>query len=188
MSPSIDIAVMCQEFSPIQTVPCSQHIVELDEIPIPTNTFRQIFYARDTFCIDPRVQTTTNLNGYISFLYPPRTYRGSPFSLIGELILNLEEDLNVSSNCFTPCSLIDMQKTITSIKTLSDLTCCTMCSLTWSDITALINQDYLRSDMKPVLVVNVVFKSETEGALPTTVKFRYKLENYPPGPVTPPSN
>jgi hypothetical protein len=93
---------------------------------------------------------------------------------MGELLGHLETDLNVSRNAFTPSSLIEMQKTITRIQSLADLTCSTLCSLKWSDIQNILNHDYTTSTTA-ILVVNVIFQSDTVGALSTNVKFPYKV-------------
>jgi hypothetical protein len=166
MFPVIDIVVLTQEHSPVRLG--EQHIVELDEIPITEAMFRQIFYTQDTFHITKTDQTLP----YISLLN--RTFRKCPFSLLGELLGNLEMDLNVSRNAFTPSSLIEMEKSIVRIKSLADLTCSTLCSLKWSDIQHMLEHDYATSTTA-ILVVNVIFQSDTVGALSTNVKFPYKV-------------
>ena len=171
MIPVIDIVVLTQEHSPIRLG--EQHVVELDEIPITKDLFRQIFYTQDTFHIEPSTKTNITLLLYISLFN--RTFRRCPFSLLGELLGNLEMDLNVSRNAFTSSSLIEMQKTITRIQSLADLTCSTLCSLKWSDIEQMLEHDYNTSSTDAILVVNVIFKSDTLGALSTNVKFPYKV-------------
>jgi len=171
MFPVIDIVVLTQEHSPIRLG--EQHIVELDEIPITKALFRQIFYTQDTFHIEPGTKTDQTLLPYIRFT--SRTFRKTPFSLMGELLGQLETDLNISRNAFTPSSLIEMQKTITRIQSLADLTCSTLCSLKWSDIQHMLEHDYTSSTTDVILVVNVIFKSDTVGALSTNVKFPYKV-------------
>jgi len=172
MFPVIDIVVLTQEHSPVHPIG-EQHIVELDEIPITEALFRQIFYTQDTFHIEPGTKTNPTLLPYISLT--TQKYRNGPFSLLGELLGNLEMDLNVSRNAFTPSSLIEMQKTITRIQSLADLTCSTLCSLKWSDIQHMLEHDYTSSTTDAILVVNVIFQSDTVGALSTNVKFPYKV-------------
>lgn len=168
--PIIDIAVLDQTHYPLHTIG-EQHVVELDEIPITDVLFRKIFYAQDTFYIEPGTKNDTMLLPYISLL--TRTYRKHSFSLMGELLGNLETDLNVSRNAFTPSSLIEMQKSIVRIQSLADLNCNTLCSLKWSDIQTMLKHDYDNA----VLVVNVIFQSDTVGALSTNVKFRYNVSH-----------
>jgi hypothetical protein len=171
MFPVIDIVVLEQSHSPVHTIG-EQHIIELDEIPITKERFRQIFYTQDTFHIEPGTKTNPTLLPYISLT--TQTYRKNSFSLMGELLGHLETDLNISRNAFTPSSLIEMQKTITRIQSLADLTCSTLCSLKWSDIQHMLEHDYT-SSTDAILVVNVIFKSDTVGALSTNVKFPYKV-------------
>jgi hypothetical protein len=171
MFPVIDIVVLTQEHSPVHPIG-EQHIVELDEIPITEALFRQIFYTQDTFYIEPGTKTNTALLPYIRLT--TQTYRKNPFSLLGELLGNLEMDLNISRNAFTPSSLIEMEKSIVRIQSLADLTCSTLCSLKWSDIQNILEHDYT-SSTTAILVVNVIFQSDTVGALSTHVKFPYKV-------------
>ena len=171
MIPEINIAVLVQEHSPVEPSG-DQHIVELDEIPITQTLFRQIFYSQDTFYINPAIKQDALLAPYISFL--TRTYRTRSFSLLSELLGNLETDLNTSRNAFTPASLIELQKSIVSIQSLADLNCLSLSSLTWTDIQSMLQYDYVFNGVA-VLIINVVFKSDTVGALPTNVKFKYKV-------------
>jgi hypothetical protein len=168
MIPVIDIVVITQEHSPVHTIG-EQHIVELDDIPIKENVFKKLFYTQDTFYIEPGTKNDPTLLPYISF---SRNYRERPFSLLGELLGNLEMDLNVTRNAFTPASLIEMQKSIVRIQSLADLNCNTLCSLKWTDIQNMLEHDYTSSD-KSKLVVNVIFQTDTVGALSTNVKFPY---------------
>ena len=168
MVPVIDIVVMTQDHSPVHTL-CDHHIVELDKIDIEEEVFKTIFYTQDTFHIEPYTKNDPTLLPYISL---SQTFRGRHFSLVDELLGNLEMDLNVSRNAFTPASLIEMQKSIVRIQSLADLNCSTLCSLKWTDIQNMIRHDYITSD-RAELVINVIFQSDTVGALSTTVKFPY---------------
>jgi hypothetical protein len=51
----LDVAVLCQEYSPVEVTCNNSHIVNLDEISINEETFRNIFYPYgETFGIDPK--------------------------------------------------------------------------------------------------------------------------------------
>jgi len=176
----IDVAVLSQEYSPIEITCNNNHIVNLDEIEMNEESFRSIFYPYgDNFGLDCKKCTTKEFF-YITFLAPYRKVDGKSFYLLEEIIKNTEEDLNVSRNCFTTCSLIELTNDISKIKTLCDIDCCSLlCSLTWSNIMNLLKDYSLANNhpvnIRPIFVVNVVFKSPNPNVKPTVVKFNYRI-------------
>jgi hypothetical protein len=119
---------------------------------------------------------------YLTFLAPYRKVNGKPFSLLEGVIKNTEEDLNVSRNCFTTCSLIDLSNDLSKIKTLCDINCSSLvCSLTWSNIISMLRDYSLVNkhpvNIKPLFVVNVIFKSPNPCIKPTVVKFNYRVHS-----------
>jgi hypothetical protein len=178
----IDVAVLCQEYSPVEITCNNSHIVNLDEIQISEETFRNIFYPYgDIFGLDPKKSCVKDFF-YITFLAPYRKVDGKSFYLLEEIIKNTEEDLNVSRNCFTTCSLIDLNNDILKIKTLCDINCHSLvCSLTWSNIVTMLNDYSLVNNhpvnMRPLFVVNVIFKSPNPCVKPTVVKFNYRINS-----------
>ena len=145
----LDIAFLCQEYTNIEILPTNNHIIELDEIRIDERVFKQIFYPYgENFGLDNNICSKRQLLNYITFLPPFRTINGGkPFSLLDQIINNIEEDLNVTRNCFTTDSLIELTKELSSIKYLSDLNCCSLVSsLSWSNIMNIIRNDYINRD------------------------------------------
>ena len=178
----LDVAVLCQEYSPVEITCNNSHIVNLDEISISEETFRNIFYPYgENFGIDSK-KCCVNYFFYITFLAPYRKVDCKPFYLLEEIIKNTEEDLNVSRNCFTTCSLIDLRNDLLKIKSLCDLDCCSLsCSLTWSNIVTMMRDYSLVNkhpkNIRPLFVVNVIFKSPNPCVKPTVVKFNYRVHS-----------
>ena len=122
------------------------------------------------------------LLNYISFLPLYRTFKGKNFSLLENIILNIESDLNVSRNCFTTSSLIDLSKELSEIQTLCDINCCSvLSSLSWTNILTIIkNEQLTRVNSIPLeniaLVLNVIFVTPHDDILETIVKFTYIID------------
>jgi hypothetical protein len=181
---TLDIAVLCQEYSPIEVACNNNHIIELDEILITEDIFKQIFYPYgENFGIDKKICSNNIAFKYITFLPPWRTLHcGEPFSLLEQIILNIESDLNVTRNCFATCTLIELSKELSNIKSLSDINCCNiLCSIPWSNILNIISNDYkTRDPLNPlkqtILIISVVFKTPNASILPTIIKFKYRMD------------
>lgn len=184
----IDIAVLCQETSPIE-VDCSSNILELDDIRISKEDFKSIFYPHgENFGIQCELcRNNPSILPYITFLAPWRTIQSNPFSLLEQIIISLENDLNVTRNCFTKCSLVELTRELTNIKSLCDLNCCSLVtSLTWSNIESIIRDHYelyncdcseppSPSTNQVILVISVIFKTPNLNVRPTIVKFKYRI-------------
>ena len=175
----IDIAVLCEEYTNVGVI-CDDHILNLDEIVIPTNIFQLIFYPyKDNFGLNKDfLNNNKQLLEFISFLPEFRSVNNKKFYLLEELISNIENDLSISRNCFTKESLVELTNEIINIKTILDIKCCSLLSsLTWGNVLEIIN-NYEKSNSNeiiPILVVNVVFKTPTQGVKDTIVRFQYKL-------------
>jgi len=179
----MDVAVLCQEYSNIDVTCNNNHVINLDEIEISAEKFKHIFYPYgENFGIDCNKCNTVHDFFYITFLTPYRKINGEPFSLLEQIIKHIEEDLNVSRNCFTTCSLIELSNDLSRIKTLCDINCCSLlCSLTWSNIMSMLKDYHLADNtvtyVRPLFVVNVVFKTPNPNVKPTTVKFNYRISH-----------
>ena len=178
----LDIAVLCKEYSNIDVTPNNNHIVELDEIPISETMFRKIFYPYgENFGLDKN-KYTQDMFHFITFLPSHRTVDKKAFSLLEQIILFTEIDLNVTRNCFTKCTLIELSNEITNIKTLNDLNCCnTVACMSWSNIVSILKHNYINKDnshpyRNALLVISVVFKSLNVNVLPIIVKFKYRVQ------------
>ena len=198
----IDVAVLCQEYANVETM-CDDNIINLDEIPISQASFQQIFYPYcENFGINKEhVCCNDELSTYVSFLPEFRYVCHSKFYLLEAIIANIEKDLNISRNCFTKESLVELTNEMISIKSLCDINCCSVfASLTWSNIIEIINNYKLIKickcvchvdktcklkcncdnscnycDVIPILVINIIFKTPTEGVRNTIVRFNYRI-------------
>jgi hypothetical protein len=179
----LDVAVLTQDYSsPIAIVCGDSHITELDEILITPEIFKTIFFPHgENFCITK--VTNPEFYKYITFLPPWRSVcLGQPFSLLEVVISNIETDLGVTRNCFETCTLIELSKEFSNIKTLCDIKFCSnACTLTWGNIlniirTEAINSDKLNPLTQIILVINVVFQTSNPNILLTIVKFKYRMD------------
>ena len=177
----LDIAVLCQEFTSVDVILDNSNITELDEIKINEEVFKKIFYPHgETFGIDSSIATSKSYNEYITFLTPYRTVNNRLFILLEQIFRNIENDLNLTRNCFTTTSCVELTNEILNIKTLCDLNCCSVLnSLTWSNIEE-IDKNYKLSDKNNtnnglVLVISVIFRTPTEGVKNTIIKFKYRI-------------
>jgi hypothetical protein len=169
---------------------CDDHIINLDEIEITRETFQNIFYPYcENFGINKNnVSNNSFYAEYISFLPEYRTVNKKKFYLLEEIISNIESDLNISRNCFTVESLVELTNEIISVNSFCDVNCCSvLSSLTWSNILEII-QNYniinencgcdsssQKGAVIPICVISIVFKTPTPGVKNTIVRFNYKI-------------
>ena len=181
----LDFAVLSQSYPSVKVDEIPSHIIELDEIRISINDFKYIFYPYgNVFGINLKnVKGNPKYFPYITFLPPFRKFNGENFSLLNSLVLNIENDLGVTKNCFTTSSFIEFSKEIISLKTLCDLDCCSVISsLSWDDIVSIIsNENKTRNETKVPyeyleLVLSIIFTTPNKKILETVVKFRYIID------------
>jgi hypothetical protein len=189
----IDVAVLCQEYANID-ITCNDNIINLDEIGITKEIFQSIFYPYgENFGINKDfVCNNTTMLPYISIHPDCRTFMQKRFFLLEELISNIERDLNISRACFTKESLIELTHEISSIKTLCDINSCSvLSSLSWTNISEIINSyrlvktcicnytcgDCVKSNIIPICVVNIMFKTPTPGVKNTIIRLHYRMIN-----------
>jgi hypothetical protein len=178
----IDVAVLCQEYTNVETM-CNDHIVNLDEIPISKELFQSIFYPYgENFGLNKDyVCNNKEIFPYISFLPEFRSVNNKRFYLLEELISNIESDLNVSRNCFTKESLVELTNEIFDIKSLCNINCCSvLSSLTWLNINEIVNNYKLvhnscSENIIIILVVNIIFKTPTPGVKNTLIRLQYRI-------------
>jgi hypothetical protein len=188
----IDVAVLCQEYTGID-VTCKDNIINLDEIEVTKEIFQSIFYPYcDNFGINKDfINNNQQILQYISIHPDFRSFNKKRFFLLEELIANIERDLNISRNCFTKESIIELTSEISSIKTLCDINCCSvLSSLSWLNILEIIDNYKLiktclcnyecqcpKYNAIPVCVVNLIFKTPTAGVKNTIIRLHYKITN-----------
>ena len=185
----IDVAVLCQEYTNVETS-CDDNIINLEEIPVSIEHFQSIFYPyKDNFGINKDFMLNNKcLINLISFLPEHRIIQNTSkhFYLLEEIISNIERNLNISRNCFTKDSLVELTNEIISIQSLLDINCCSvLSSLSWNNVMEVI-ENYRFINLKntkdgeiiPICVVNIVFKTPTADVKNTTIRFNYKITNY----------
>jgi hypothetical protein len=106
---------------------------------------------------------------------------GHGFSLLDTIMSNLEEDLNVTRNCFTTESLLELSKEISNITTLCDIPLFNAVTLSWPQIIQRIREKYINTSYankfdKVELIITIVFKVRMEDTLATHVKFTYIID------------
>jgi hypothetical protein len=178
----IDIAVLCQEYSEVEYSCNNSNITILDEIEILKKDFLTLFYPHgENFGIDKTVGTNLKYNHYISFEPIYRTVNGKKFFLLEQILKNLEADLNISRNCFTTSSLIELSNEFINIKSLCDMNCCSVVSsMPWSNVEDIIRNNEMNNTInntnrKPIFVVSVSFKTPTPNVKDNIIQFYYKL-------------
>ena len=179
-SVELDIAVLGKDTCTSLEVIGTTHTIELDEILIDFALFKQIFYPYgDNFCLEKNMSQENVVYPYITFSAVYRTYKSKPFSLLDTIIENIETDLNITRNCLTTCSLIELSKEISNIKTLRNIDCY-YSSLTLSNIISVIRNSYTTMIKENILkyvilIISVIFKSPNPHILPVIIKFKYKI-------------
>jgi hypothetical protein len=178
----IDIAVICQDYAPLEISCDNENVTSLDEISIDLATFKTLFYPfGENFGINKDVVLNNpSLMQYISFLPPARSVKKLPFDLLETVLKNIETDLNISRNAFTTASRLQLTNEFLVLKSLSDLNCCSVvASLPWSsieDILASFSAYHPTKTVQPVFLVSIQFKTPTPNVRPTSIKFTYKID------------
>jgi len=175
----IDFAVVCQEFTNIDITCDSNNIVTLDDIEIKKEIFCKIFYPNnEKFGINKLIEKDYTLLPFISLQSQYRSIGGKKFILLETILKNLEYDLNISRNCFTTASRIELANEFSNIKSICDINSCSViASLTWSNILDLLN-NYQASSIKsviPIFCISIIFKTPTAGCRETIIKLNYKI-------------
>ena len=171
---TIDVAVLSQEFTEL-IKDDNSHIIYLDEINISLTSFLQIFFPfGNIFAINKSILNNNIYFPYISLQSQHRRIDNLPFYLFETILTNIETDLKMSRECFTDDSLIKLRSEFESIHSILDLNSCTLSSaLTWTMIQKIID-DYPYDD-QIVLVINIVFKTPTEGVKDNILKIQYAI-------------
>jgi len=173
---------LCKNYTTIEKI-CDEHILNLDDIPISLKLFQELFYPYcDSFGLNKDfILHNPDLIPLISFLPEYRSIHRKKFYLLEELIANIESDLNISRNCFTKDSLVELTNEIIALKSMMNLNCCSvLSSLSWANILELI-ENYKTSsscsdEIVPILVVNITFNTPTPGVKNTIVRFHYLIQ------------
>jgi hypothetical protein len=175
----LDIAVLCLKTLELKYSNPNSHIINLDPIEIDEKIFKRLFYSSNNFFkINKLNEDDAHLEKYISFHQKYRTVSQKPFHLLYELYNNIEKDLNININMLSTNTLISLDKEISAIKTLSNLSPSNIAvALNWPEIITSLQNQFHHSKparVNTVLTISVCFMSPTENVHPTIVKLNYK--------------
>jgi hypothetical protein len=179
----IYVAVLHQEYTPIEVTNDNSHVITFDDIEIKEEDFKQLFFSYgETFGINKLIANKKELFPFISFIVPYRTVDDKRFFLLETILNNIENDLNISRNCFTTESIIELTNEIIKINSLCDINCSSvLASLPWSNIKKIIDNDTLSIDYKKkdkviCFVISIIFKTPTPGVKPNIFRFPYIIK------------
>ena len=184
----IDVAALGHVMSPIELKE-DAHVVELDDIPISSLTFRRIFYSIDgeTFNLNNNLCISDEGNEYkklISFSPHDRSVNNIRFNLLNTIFGHLEEDLEVPRECFDLTCRMELERELACIDSISDINSCSvLTSLSWYEIQKLLlsqgaSKYCIDPDGNPiyhVLKISIVFKNPNREVKDTIIKFRYLI-------------
>jgi hypothetical protein len=169
----VDIAVLAEDVksSPVEF---DGHIVDLDAIDMSENVFRDLFYAsnnNELFLLN-----CANENSKTNITFNDQKMSDSSFNLLDQVLTSYSTDLGVMRECFEPCSLIEIQKQITGIKSLCDI-CEVKCSLKWSEVeSSLVSLGGdISKGKKHRLRVNALFTNANPQVQSIMVRFNYNV-------------
>jgi len=132
---TIDIAALCMEFTKLDKI-CDNQIIDLDDININIPRFKSIYFPQgETFGINKKAGLNEDIIPFISFQHDYRTVKGNKFVLLEFILRTIENTLNISRNCFSSDTLIELNNEIGTLKTICDIPCCSvLASLNWSTL------------------------------------------------------
>lgn len=176
---TVDIAVLSEnvEFSPVEF---DGHIVDLSTIELSETEFRDLFYASNNQ--ELFVLNCANENNKDDITFNEQEYQqvepgmDASFNLLDEILTRYSTDLGVLRACFEPCSLIDIEKQITGIRTLCDI-CEVKCSLKWSEVIATLRSlgANLTGGQIHRLRVNALFTNANPQLKDILIRFNYDV-------------
>ena len=175
----VDIAVLSEAVK-MAPVEFDGHVVELEAIDLSENIFRDLFYASNGQELFALNCAHTLVNPHMTF--NEQTYENGEgdldlsFNLLNEVLNQYSTDLGVLRSCFEPCSLIEIEKQLTGIRTLCDI-CEVKCSLKWSEVIATLRS--LGADLSVGQVhrlrVNALFTNAHPQLKDILVRFNYNV-------------
>lgn len=205
-SKTIDIAALGQTITaPIQD---DSHIVKTELIHLGKDEFKTLFFSNDGEHFSLNQQINENTNSDVNhkefndaILFNKRfKMTDSDFEHIEPLILSehlfscYEKDTGIDRDCWETCCVMDMQRLLTSIKSLSDMGVGNnvLSSLKWSEIENIIKNDNTNYYNNPVhqsknikiesglprhiLQISAVFKSSSPDIKDCIIIFRYAVD------------
>ena len=170
----IDIAVLSQQYNELFKDENS-NIVDLDDSPINLEIFRKLFFPYgDNFSINKSLLNLPQIHQLLSLSPNDKKINNEPFYLFDSIISNIEQDLQISRDCFTTESLMIVANELNSITSIIDLPSPTLLSsLPWSEIDKQMKNSLPNSLF--ILVISIVFKTTTLGVKDTIIKIPYSI-------------
>ena len=176
---TIDIAALCMEFTKLDKL-CDDQIIDLDDIHITKERFKKLYYPQgETFAIDKKIASREDMIPYVSFLHEYRTVKGEKFNLLESIIRSLENIMNISRQCFTSDTMIELHNELGTLKSLCDIPCCSViASLPWSALSDTMNTYKSLNENKEEITfhcrISIYFKSPSLKD-PIIVRFNYMI-------------
>lgn len=170
----LDIAVLSQQYSELFKDENS-NIIELDETPINLEIFKKLFFPfGENFSINKSLLNLPHIHQLISLSNNDKKINTEPFYLYDSIISNIEQDLQMSRDCFTTESLMNLSNELNAINSIIDLPSSTLLSsLPWSEIDKQMRTSLPNSIF--ILVISIVFKTATLGVKDTIIKIPYSI-------------
>ena len=199
-NPVVDIATMENDLTKVAHVNAKN--ISLEAISISYERFRQMFYnSNGAFEPNLNILHSDPSNSRL-WLYnsvqTKITENGAgreDFKLFDDVMLHYETDLSLPRNCWSACSLTNMERTIANQKTLFDVggSCHIPCSMDLDEFfnaledqgvnlagTRYLTHNNLRIpvdlDKSPIAVVTALFKSTTSNVSDIAVSWPYLID------------
>ena len=147
--------------------------IDLDVYDISASDFKQIFYNSYNNEYFNFGFNQNNINHPPdAIVFNKHTYKDIPFNLLNFIINSYVKITNIHINCWDPCSLINIQKHVMSIKSLKDA--CFNIGYTLSELKSLL------TDMDGYLKITVIFKCMLKDNTwePIIIHFNFRIDDY----------
>ena len=195
----IDVATLAHELTPIKQN--DAYVINLEILDISFSAFQKLFYPTLN-------EFTPNLHLYNTKLYDyvnnnnrrvvqvcrdSRGYVEPSFNLYDEIVHAYEMTLGVKSECWVPCSLTNLHKSVAKVNNLLDVGgCCNVeCALTFEEFVLramqngvtvddttgdLSDADISSCDTVIVAAITALFKSTTKDVPDIQVNWPFKID------------
>jgi len=195
-NPVVDIATMENNLTSVHHV-CAKNI-SLQAIDVSYATFREMFYNTNN-SFQPNLNVIVQHSNLLRNNKQQKvTEHGAgrePFNLFNDVMEHYETDLSLPRNCWSACSLTNMERTIANQKTLFDVggSCNIPCSMTLDEFfnaledqgVKLNGERYVNAEntrvptnltKKVIAVVTAVYKSATANVSDIAVTWPYLID------------
>ena len=133
----ITLAALTQELPGISAE--DAHVVELTPVNITAQEFKQLFYPNgDKFQLAKFESLSGSLQQKLLLknqkIYDAACNKIIDFNLVTTIQTNLATDLDLNTNCWDSCSLIELQKNLTEVQSFLDVgNSCNICAMNYNE-------------------------------------------------------